>query len=510
MPSSPHPILIVGAGPTGLILALWLQALQCPFRIIDRALESGQTSRALVVHARTLEYYAQLGIADSLISKGTKVERTSIRQRGVVKGSIPLGDMGAGLSRFPFALSVPQDVHEDILEKKLEERGKAVERGVELAGAEEVDGGVKVQLKKVESGEEEEIMASYVAGCDGAHSVVRKLTGTQMIGGTYAKRFYVADVDAEGDFADSKDLNICFTGQDFCLFIPLQQRHGGVRLVGIVPDEFSDSQEVQFDDVRPYVKAGTNLDVSRVGWFATYKVHHRVAENFRKGRLFLVGDAAHLHSPVGGQGMNTGLGDASNLAWKLASVVKGEAPSTLLDSYEPERIAFAKLLVNTTDRVFTLLTSSGMLGNFIRSFFMPYVWPVLFSIPAISEVGFKRISQIEIQYRHGDLSEGSAGYVYGGDRLPWVPLEDGSDNQSVLNTIGWQVHVYGSSTESLRKTLEARSIPLHAFPWTKAVETTGLERDAIYLVRPDGHVGLACAGSDIESLERYLDRLRDT
>ena len=245
-----------------------------------------------------------LGIDSQLISHGTKLERMYIRQRAVLKGTIPLGDVGQGLSRFPFALSVPQDVHEEILEKELKRRGGVVERGVEVMECEEVDGGVKARLRKVEGGEEEEVLASYVAGADGAHSVIRKVTGIQMIGGTYAQRFFVADVDAEGEFAGSNDLNVCFANQDFFLFVPLRQRSGGIRLVGVVPDDFKDfkeGQEVQFEDVRSRINDGTGLNITRVGWFATYKVHHRVSEKFRQGRCFLLGDAAHLHSPVGGQ-----------------------------------------------------------------------------------------------------------------------------------------------------------------------------------------------------------------
>ena len=204
--------------------------------------------------------------------------------------------------------------------------------------------------------------------------------------------------------------------------------------------------------------------------------------------------------------MNTGLGDATNLAWKLASVLKGHAPSDILDTYEPERIAFAKTLVNTTDRFFTYVSGAGLVGTFVRSIFMPFIWPVAFKIPVISKTVYRRISQIEIEYRQSSLSEGSAGSIHAGDRIPFVPLDDDSDNHGVLNSLRWQAHVYGSSVGSLREILEARGVPLHVFPWTKAAETTGLQQDAIYLLRPDGYVGKACAGTDLASLEGYLTR----
>ena len=507
----PPPILIVGAGPTGLLLAIWLQALHTPYLLIDRSSTPGQTSRALVIHARTLEYYAQLGIASAIIAVGDKVERSCVRQGGALRVSVPLGDMGEGLSGYPYALSVPQDVHERVLEEELGKRGGEVKRGLELIGCEDMgDKGMNVRLRKIDGRNNETVLASYIAGCDGAHSAVRKLAGIEMMGGTYTKRFFVADVDVKGDLAGSSDINVCFTGTDFCLYVPLRQRSGGARLVGIVPERI-EAEEVRFEDVADAVESGSGLDVTRVGWFSTYRVHHRVAQKFRDGRFFLVGDAAHLHSPVGGQGMNTGLGDASNLGWKLASVMKDEKPSdsihiSLLDSYEVERQKFAKALVKTTDRWFTLITDAGIVGKLVRNMFVPYIWPLIFYIPGVPRFVFKRLSQILIEYRDSSLSEGVVGTIHAGDRLPYVRLDD-SDNHTVLSTLRWQTHVYGDATGSVKDILQGKRVPLHTFPYTKSAGAAGLEQDALYLIRPDGHVGLACLGSDDMALESYLGRL---
>ena len=432
--------------------------------------------------------------------------------------AVPIGDMGEGLSAYPYGLSVPQDIHEEVLEAELVKRGGRVERGLELVGCEEEgEEGVLARLRNLNDGKEDMFMASYIAGCDGPHSAVRKLAGIELIGGTYTREFFVADVDVDGDIAGSNDMNVCFTGTDFCLYVPLQQRSGGARLVGIVPEGINED-EVRFEHVAPTIKAGSGLNVTRVGWFSTYKVHHRVADLFRKGRFILLGDAAHLHSPVGGQGMNTGLGDASNLAWKLARVLRGSEGSSidLLETYHVERIKFAKALVKTTDRWFTLITHPGLLGKFIRNIFVPYIWPLIFKYPGVPRFAFKRLSQIMIEYRESALSEGSAGQVHAGDRLPWVRFDDGSENHSVLSSLRWQAHVYGDpksslngvATRSLKEILEANNIRLHVFPWSKAAEVAGLERDAVYLVRPDGHVGMACVvGSEDVALEEYLKRL---
>ena len=194
------------------------------------------------------------------------------------------------------------------------------------------------------------------------------------------------------------------------------------------------------------------IDVERVNWFSTYHVHHRVADHFRKGRAFLLGDAAHIHSPVGGQGMNTGIGDAMNLAWKLAAVLHGRADASLLDSYEPERIAFARRLVATTDRAFTGVTSPGAIARRVRLHIVPLLLPLLFGFTAVRRLMFRTVSQTAVNYRASRLSEGRAGAVHGGDRLPWVkPTDDGAkDNFAPLTSLDWQVHVYGDASPEIR------------------------------------------------------------
>ena len=164
-----------------------------------------------------------------------------------------------------------------------------------------------------------------------------------------------------------------------------------------------------------------------MNWFSTYHVHHRVTDHFRKGRAFLLGDAAHIHSPAGGQGMNTGIGDAINLAWKLAAVLAGRAPDSLLDSYEAERIGFARRLVATTDRVFSAGDRRGRLRGHVRTRVAPFLLPKIVDFAFAREYMFRTVSQITLNYRGGPLSAGAAGEVHGGDRLPWVSI-DGKDN----------------------------------------------------------------------------------
>ncbi|HEV2642937.1 MAG TPA: FAD-dependent monooxygenase, partial [Candidatus Elarobacter sp.] len=335
-----RPVLIVGAGPTGLVLALFLTRLGVRVRIIDRAAEAGTTSRALAVQARTLEFYHQVGLADAVIAGGVKVASLNFWVNGTRAAHASLQRIGEGLTPYSFALVFPQDAHERLLEARLESLGVRVERQTELLRFTQDDDVVRATLL-LPDGSEDVCDAEYLAGCDGASSTVRGALGVGFPGGTYTGLFYVADVDATGPAVDD-ELHVDLDDADFVLLFPLAGK-GHVRLVGIIRDlPDLDHGTLTFDDVKGRAIAHLRLDIARVNWFSTYRVHHRVAHQFRVRRAFLLGDAAHIHSPVGGQGMNTGIGDAVNLAWKLAAVLQDGAPARLLDTYEPERIAFAR------------------------------------------------------------------------------------------------------------------------------------------------------------------------
>jgi FAD binding domain len=285
---------------------------------------------------------------------------------------------------------------------------------------------------------------------------------------------------------------------------------GRARLIGTVRAEAEEQYEnLSWNDVSTRVIEWMRIDVERVHWFSTYHVHHRVADQFRKGRAFLLGDAAHIHSPVGGQGMNTGIGDAVNLAWKLAAVLHGRADASLLDSYEPERIAFARRLVATTDQGFTGVTSNGAIARRVRLNIVPLVIPMLFAFAAARRFMFRTISQTAVHYRSSSLSEGRAGTVHGGDRLPWVTAESNDvDNFTPLTSLDWQVHVYGDAAPEIQAVCTERTLSLHVLPWRPEMGGAGLRRNAVYLVRPDGYVALADSEGNATALTAYLDATR--
>jgi 2-polyprenyl-6-methoxyphenol hydroxylase-like FAD-dependent oxidoreductase len=501
MPST--QVLIVGAGPTGLVLALRLARHGVPFRIIDRGSGPGLASRAVAVQARTLEFYRQLGFADEVVALGIPMRAVHLREEGEEVASIPLAELGAALSPYPFALCFPQDDHERFLTDRLEAAGAAVEWGVELRGFTQDDGGVHAIL--TQDGVESRCEAAYICGCDGAHSQVRESLGLGFPGGTYRHLFYVADVAIEGGFRTDVYVNLDRGG--LALMFPVRSR-GMQRLIGIVPEEVGKRDGLTFEDVRPAAEAVLGVRVTQVNWFSTYHVHHRVADHFRGGRAFIAGDAGHIHSPAGGQGMNTGIGDAVNLSWKLAEVLGGRAAPAILDSYETERIAFARSLVATTDRAFQGLVNSGPGGRFLRGWVMPKLLPALTGFAAFRRLLFRTVSQIRIAYPDSTLSEGKAGEVSGGDRLPWVPGAPGaaSDNFAPFAGLDWRLQVYGMAEPGLAATAARLGLPLDAIPWTEVAGSAGLLRDGAYLVRPDMHIALALAEQDPDRLQSFAAR----
>ncbi len=492
-------ILIVGAGPTGLVLALWLVKSGIRARIIDKSSGPGQASRAMAVQARTLEFYRQMGVADQTVEAGIPVNGGHLRKGKRVIADFPFNDIGSDISPYPFVLSLAQDDHERLLVRWLEEQDVRVEWETTLSGFEDIGDSVQVTLEK--NGVKEKASFAYLCGCDGAHSTVRETLELAFPGGTYAQVFYVADVKAEG-LPITPELNACLSGRSFMLAFPVRST-GMFRLIGVVPPEINKVENVTFEDIRPFVKRDIDVDVHEVNWFSIYHVHHRVADHFRRGRVFIAGDAGHIHSPAGGQGMNTGIGDGVNLGWKLASVLQGRANVKILETYEPERIAFARTLVESTDRLFQFAVGQDPRSRFFRNFLLPYVGPQVLKFRAARTAQFRLISQTRIQYRQSPLSEGKAGNVHAGDRLPWL---EGQDNYSPLKSLDWQIHVYGECDNWVREKANVWNLPAHVFPWSKTAGKAGFKQGEVYVIRPDGHIGAIHTMADPAGIESYLQK----
>lgn len=503
MTSSPgpdKPVLIVGAGPTGLSLALQLALRGIDCRIIDKANGPGETSRAMGVQARTLEFYDQIGIAEEVVALGTPMDSIRLRDGTRSVARINFSEMGKGLSPFPFMLGFPQDEHERFLIAKLAALGVAVEWNTTLETFGQDDGGVEATLSSKAGLTQHR--PEYLCGCDGSHSRVREMSEISFPGGTYDQLFWLADVHATG-----KPVGEMFGHVDREAMVMMMtiRTSGTQRLVGFVPQRLKGKSSLTFEDLRPMVERMLGVAVTSVEWFSTYRVHHRVVDRFRDGRVFLLGDAGHVHSPAGGQGMNTGIGDAVNLGWKIAHVLRGRADKALLSTYEPERIPFARLLVKTTDRSFELVIDQGIKGTLLRNWIIPHVAPLAARFIFFKRILFRAMSQIRISYPDSALSMGQAGGIRGGDRLPWVQTASGS-NFEPLRSMDWQIHVYGDVGEALESHCRTLGLALHQLDWSEDAEKAGLKREACYVIRPDGYIGLVIAAQDPAALSSYIER----
>lgn len=497
------PVLICGAGPTGLVLALWLKRNGISFRIIDKSKVPGETSRALAVQARTLEFYSQLGIAEDLIQAGVEVPELILRRNGKKVATAKFGAIGKDISPFPYLLFCSQDVHEALLCKTLEREGIFVERQTELLELTQDKNKVTAKIKGPKG--EEVIQSEYLCGCDGAHSVVRHFNKAGFPGGSYEQVFFVADVLAEGEMANG-GIQISVSMKDFCIVMPIKSQ-GSIRLTGVVPPESEKKEKLDFNDVAEAVLNNTGLIVTKVNWFSTYHVHHRVATHFQNGRVFISGDAGHIHSPAGGQGMNTGIGDAINLAWKLSDVIKGRFNPRFLESYEVERMAFARVLIRSTDQAFKVIASRNLVGSLFRAYVLPTFFAALTRYNVILKIMFRTVSQVRIQYHESSLSSGSLGKIKAGDRLPWVQTSSG-DNYEPLKSLDWQIHIFGKASEDLKKSLVKKNsnieLKLVEFEWTEKAEAQGFFKEALYLVRPDGYIALVSATQEFQILIHYF------
>lgn len=496
-------VLIAGAGPTGMVLALWLNRQGIKVRIIDKLDSHVQQSRAMVVHARTLELYQQCDLAEELIGCGNRNPRINLWADNKVRARFAFDAIGAALTPYPFLLVFPQDRHEALLEKHLNAAGIRVERNSELIDFEDNGNGISATVHKAD-GSHEVIAARFLAGCDGAHSRVREKLQITFKGGTYENIFYVADVQATGSGANGEAW-IALDNAEFLVAIPYGH-DDRMRLIGTFrqPD-LSALDTLSFNDVSHQVITQLGLEINAVNWFSTYRVHHRVAETFRRGNAFLLGDAAHVHSPVGGQGMNTGIGDAINLAWKLASAVRHPSSEKLLSTYEPERQAFALKLVNTTDKAFSLISAKNSVAGMFRTRLFPVFAGTLYHSSTLQQGLFRIMSQIRLNYRRSPLCEGKAGEICGGDRLPWVKTQY-EDNYDSLKQMRWQLHLYGEATPELQRWCAETNLPLSIFSWTASHHQAGLPENSAFLLRPDGYIALASLNSHEARLDAWFEK----
>ncbi len=551
------------------MLACQLARFGVPFVIVDRKAGPTTQSRALVVHARSLELYDGLGIGEEAVSLGRQVTGIRLFVRGRPVEGLSLVASGQEETAHPYLLVLEQSRNEALLQDCLQRGGGSVRWRTTVEAVSPDASGVDVQLQDAD-GNPMHWRCDWVIGCDGARSLVRKACGLRFTGGTYRNEFYVVDARVDGDLP--RDEVVPSLSHDaFALFVPMpgERRY---RVVGAVPaspdaperppnhddddededeDEHtllratpaSDAGQLTYSAIESAIRNRVDVDIrlSDVDWFATYRVHHRCVERFRHGRCLLAGDSAHVHSPVGGQGMNTGLQDAANLGWKLALVVQGRASDALLDSYHEERWPVAQSLLRTTDNAFRLVVTQAAPVRTFRMQVLPHLVARLLERPGLRRALFRRLSQIGIAYRRSLLVDAADAVsvdrlfdaspevlggpvLRAGDRLPFAVIKPPLSHEPMpvhrwLAAPGFNVllldrhgdpavHMAACAQELAACDLgpmRIRAVP-HG-PGSEALyDALGVQDEALVVVRPDQHIGLILSRIDAPHLSDWFQR----
>ena len=527
-------VLVVGAGPTGLALAAQLRSFGTSFRVIDRQADQVHESRALAIQPRTLEVLAGLDLADTMVERGNPAMRVHLHARGRTT-QVPLFDIGVDDTAFPFLLFLSQAETEALLNAHLAQRDVTVERGVELTDLDQGPDHVTCTLR-ARGGRIEHVDARYVVGCDGAHSSVRERASVAFAGGAYPQTFVLADLDAAGLEPDV--VHVYLAGAGMLFFFPLRVP-APWRLLGWplstrqhTPPPIGGTPTLA--ELQNLVEAYTTdaLRLDEPVWGTYFGLQHRHARSYRDGRVFLAGDAAHVHSPAGAQGMNTGIQDAWNLGWKLALVAAGTADPDLLDTYQSERQPVGRNVLRFTDRTFTIATSSGAVSRLARTRVVPRLAPFATRFRAARAIGFRTLSQLAIDYRTSPaVEDGTPRLRRGpraGDRLPDAPVHrDGRPTTLHRELAGPRYNLllvgpahlgpvgpvglddrFGGIVAVHRLTRRSEPGSLHDVVGD-AHRRLGLRRagqTAHFLIRPDGHIAYRAAGTDLSGVRNHLAR----
>jgi 2-polyprenyl-6-methoxyphenol hydroxylase-like FAD-dependent oxidoreductase len=504
-------IIIVGAGPTGLMLANQLSRWGADFLVLDK--KSGPTleSRALIVQARSMEIYEEMGLSEEIEKEGKPAGGISFYKKGRRLLSLSLRNMGEKLSPFPYVMIYEQSNNEKILNAHLESLGERVLWNTTITDIEEKEGRYFIGTGPDGA---DGYTCSYLIACDGSKSMVRDFAGVAFSGGAYENVFYVADTHIRGaDLAEDK-MSLFFTRESISMLFPMQGKER-FRLLGILPKEYYHRNDIRFDDIVTHVRENLQLPVEfyETQWYSTYKLYYKKVDHFRKNNVFFAGDAAHVHSPAGGQGMNTGLQDAYNLGWKLALVTRGLSAAGLLDTYHEERNPIAERLLRTTDRVFTIMTGSNRLFGFFKLYVVPRILPLFNRFKKLRTVWFGEVSQTRIGYPASSLSLGTAGKLKAGQRFPWFSIQKDGRQVSVYQLLK-EAHVapflilmYNLPDQDWMK-LDDRQFSVLSLESGKEnaaiLKEMGFPGSFVVLLRPDNYIGYISESGDRTAFERLM------
>jgi len=545
MAHSKTDVIIVGAGPTGLMMASLLARCGVHFRILDHCKDQVHESRAFGVHAKSLELFQNIGLVDKVLDRGTLGLGVQFILNGMNIANVNFDDFGEKDTPYPFALLLPQSETENILVEDLNEHGIKIERGVEVTSVRQ--NGNEVQINILDRhGAHQQLKTSYLVGADGAHSIVRRSLGLEFNGGPYLQNFLLADCEVSWPW-DFQHPKFFIRGRSFALYFPLQGKRLG-RIITVLPNISTELdqgpaksvtafQPVSLKEVEEGIcqASGVKVKLSNAVWTARYRVHHRMVNQYSVGRVFLAGDAAHIHSPVGAQGMNTGLQDAANLAWKLALVIQGRATPKLLDTYDLERRPIGQKLLDTTDRLFARFSPPSFFATLYRNAVLPILPYLLARSPKLRKRMFHFLSGLGIHYRGNDFLMGHQA----GKRAPNASITENFNLFTLLQD--YQFHVLAlarrplTSQEIHHTVKELSSLPKnigipiqahfighrlgeHDPRMIDALSTEIFTRygvdnpegTALFLIRPDGHIAFHAPGLEFQRLKIFLSRFQTT
>jgi 2-polyprenyl-6-methoxyphenol hydroxylase-like FAD-dependent oxidoreductase len=536
-------VLVVGAGPVGLVAGAELLRHGVTARVVDVLPEPNLLSKAVGVHARSLEMFEAMGVVDRFLAEGRRINGAEIWNGERLLAHITLDGIS---SRYPFILDLAQDRTEALLTAHLRELGGEIERGVELVDLVQEPDGVSTTLRHAD-GREEQALFDYVVGCDGGHSKVRELAPTALKGSFKGTLFVLADVEAETDL-DPSMMTMFLHRDGMAGNFPLPGKR--VRAFVQVAERLGDGDDPTLEQTQALLddRIGPRMRLTSAHWLTYFEVHHGQVPRYRFDRVLLAGDAGHIHSPAGGQGMNTGMQDAHNLAWKLALVCRGKAAPSLLDSYDAERHPVGAAVVKTT----TLATRMASMTNPVAS----HARNTLFGVLTGHELPKGRLvdalAELSVAYTHSPIVEEVAPRRHHRDLLqpgrhaPDVELvsADGAattlasqlsctrHTALLLGTKRFATSVklraqLASELEPFGELLELVAV-LPTVPddagsdpdrWRMLVDPGGAAAkayagrsgtDVLVLVRPDHYVGLVASPPDADAVVHYFRSLLDT
>jgi 2-polyprenyl-6-methoxyphenol hydroxylase-like FAD-dependent oxidoreductase len=491
------PVLIVGAGPTGLTAAVELSRLGVGVRIIDRAAERSLTSRALGVQARTVELLRVRGVGDEMVRIGNRASATTLYAGGKELAAIELHRMS---SEFNYVLLLAQSETERLLTEQLTRQGVKIERGVEMVAASQQSDHVEVRLRSGD-GTEEALRSSYLIAADGSHSAIRKAMGLPFEGRSLAQNYVLGDLHLAGDIPEDQ-LSIFLARNGFLAVFPMGDGH--FRFMATDPEQITgDTGEPTLEDIQRLYDRTVHLPAQMydLNWSSRFRINSRHMTTLRDGRVFFGGDAAHVHSPAGGQGMNAGIQDMINLSWKLAMVIEGRARQELLDTYESDRLPMIRQLVRMTERATKVFNSTSPLVHAA----LTRLAPILLARSAVQNKAAPKLGQLAAGYRGSPIAKGGGriGSLHAGDRVPDVHL-GGVRLYDLLDLSTLTLFV---SSDAIAEAYRPWQDIVAVRQVRPAGELAGeLAGAGWLLVRPDGYLAAAGGHGDAQRLTGWLDR----